>query len=777
MNKIFLLPFILLLASLSVSAMTVEYTFEDEYGNPLDDVDVLVYTCQDSTCTTVRNPDFMIPNKINSNDEGSGNDAVINYPASLESAYGYAVYFYRDGYLPNEFFVNAYGIGTRSVEKIFYKKEVCSAPIDSFSVEREVEAHMPLVIDVNTILEADAHSAFSLTSDTPIFLPAEYRENFYSALTDVQLKIIKESGEEAYSDNSVVNIFADDSERVIFTWTPEDSGDYTAVVTTKVIDDQCKSTLPMSADKDFRVLSEEPSNLCYTLLNNLALDDPKPRVGQLTEISGDKISNYVDSSGNLHALPTKIDLSIFLDGTIVHEDNALISANPDTINPAAFDFDWTPDALGNYTIEVRAVADSCPVAENNAETERIGVDVREGHSINHDPFFTDILESIEIREDVGITLTFEAEDADGDLLFFSSDNLPEGATLDRETGVFAWRPGFDFVKHDSGVMDKILTWLKGVPVPEEEFVLSLEVEDMEGGFDSESILITVIDVNRRPDLESLEDVSVREGETIRVSPSATDEDGDDVEFSFSAPLDGDGVWETEIGDAGTYFITVTAIDGFGGEDEESFDIVVESIGGAGDPIFTSTPVTTAFLGEIYSYDADAYDPDGTRVTYSLQRKPTGMSINRDTGLITWTPRFTGNYNIRVRAVDEDGGISEQRFNIDVNRGEISFVKSHKLRIPSVHALDDTLQPGESALFFAKIKNTGNMKEKEVSVRMIVHDLEITQTKRISLGRGQGKLAIFEFNVPEDAKSGEYLVSFHIISGNEQTIKYATFEVK
>ncbi len=56
------------------------------------------------------------------------------------------------------------------------------------------------------------------------------------------------------------------------------------------------------------------------------------------------------------------------------------------------------------------------------------------------------------------------------------------------------------------------------------------------------------------------------------------------------------------------------------------------------PTFTSTPVTTAIMGVLYTYDVNATDPD-TRDTlaYSLTIKPTGMTIDTATGLIQWTP--------------------------------------------------------------------------------------------------------------------------------------------
>jgi regulator of extracellular matrix RemA (YlzA/DUF370 family) len=56
------------------------------------------------------------------------------------------------------------------------------------------------------------------------------------------------------------------------------------------------------------------------------------------------------------------------------------------------------------------------------------------------------------------------------------------------------------------------------------------------------------------------------------------------------------------------------------------------------PSITSTPLTTAIQDTPYSYDVNATDPDaGDSLTYSLTVAPVGMTIDAQTGLISWTP--------------------------------------------------------------------------------------------------------------------------------------------
>jgi hypothetical protein len=72
------------------------------------------------------------------------------------------------------------------------------------------------------------------------------------------------------------------------------------------------------------------------------------------------------------------------------------------------------------------------------------------------------------------------------------------------------------------------------------------------------------------------------------------------------------------------------------------------------PTITSTPVTTATVGQAYTYDVNATDPDaGDTLTYSLDVAPAGMTIDSGTGVISWTPVAgqEGANNVTARVTD------------------------------------------------------------------------------------------------------------------------------
>jgi FtsP/CotA-like multicopper oxidase with cupredoxin domain len=86
------------------------------------------------------------------------------------------------------------------------------------------------------------------------------------------------------------------------------------------------------------------------------------------------------------------------------------------------------------------------------------------------------------------------------------------------------------------------------------------------------------------------------------------------------------------------------------------------------PTITSIPVITATQGVSYSYDVNATDPDvGDVLTYSLDIKPIGMTIDPISGVIAWTPGSAqaGPQAVKARVSDQTGLFATQPFTITV----------------------------------------------------------------------------------------------------------------
>ena len=160
--------------------------------------------------------------------------------------------------------------------------------------------------------------------------------------------------------------------------------------------------------------------------------------------------------------------------------------------------------------------------------------------VNHPP----VLNSIgakSVEEGNLVTFTVTASDPDGDGLTFSASNLPSGASFNTSSHVFSWTPGFG----SAGNYNVTFTVTdNGSPAES----------------DSETVTITVGNVNRPPVLGTIGSKSVDEGNLVTFTVTASDPDGDGLTFSASNLPSGATFnpssrvfsWTPALGDAGNY---------------------------------------------------------------------------------------------------------------------------------------------------------------------------------------------------------------------------------
>jgi hypothetical protein len=402
----------------------------------------------------------------------------------------------------------------------------------------------------------------------------EYKD-FYSAETQVTLQIVDSNNNLVYTQHKSLNLYMDSSEEVNFEWVPSVSGKYKAVIITDVTDNQCSSQISQSVQSEFSVVRNSLDK-CYTLLNNLRTSVVEPNVNENVQIKANKISNYRAENGDLTAIATNVDLKIYdSNNNLVKQEAKTIAKNSNTVDPVEFSFNWVPTAKGYYTIKVHGIANDslCNGKENLDETETMN------SIVNGQP--TDVylnlrtINNKEVNENHVLRFTIGADYNGASQLVFSANNLPSGATFNPSTHEFYYKPDYDTVIHSS-LVNQVLNFL-GIDTLSKDFQVTFKVI---GGSlsDQEVVRIRVNDVNRKPVLNKIADITVNEGDTIKITPSATDEDGDSIRFTYGDPLNLIGEWTTKAGDRGIYYVTIMAFDGFGGEDQQSFRIIVQESG-------------------------------------------------------------------------------------------------------------------------------------------------------------------------------------------------------
>ncbi len=573
--------FVFLLCMTAVfAANTGTMNFYDEDGTAIDHVGVWVFECADSSCselTGYSDNDAVI--YINT---GSGNSAVITVGDVSQTTY-YIAYVFADAtdsYLPHyeTFYFTGAGGNIGVLDVTLNKKDVCRSTIQSFSVTNSVEPYMPVIVDVEAALEADTYSAFSFVDDG-IYdwgVDDSRYDDWYTSDVDVTLLITKELTigpytfqTPVYSDSTEVNIIADGTENVKFTYTPTQEGTYTAKVTTSVQDTQCASTDEQSSSQKYTVVGGNTSEYCYTLVDNLAVYDTygiaisTPYTGETYTVAVDKISNAVSADGTLTALETMFTSFVLNENS--DTDFALSETadmNTDTTSYETYSFSWTPTSVGDNTITVNGAAASCPYSTNNDETDELVIYVEEGSEVSDvfqpeitscsaDPIIAYIGEEIDFDADVSLT-TYIYE-VFGEMSYLW--DFADGSSLSDKESAHSYTA--------AGIYDATIT-----------------ATHEDGGYDTCNVTVEIIE-NNVPTISCIFDGTTGYvNNAISLEVSASDSDGIITSYAWDF---GDGNVDTTTtgsasnlyNTAGTYVATVVITDDAGATASCNGNIIIE----------------------------------------------------------------------------------------------------------------------------------------------------------------------------------------------------------
>ncbi len=297
--------------------------------------------------------------------------------------------------------------------------------------------------------------------------------------------------------------------------------------------------------------------------------------------------------------------------------------------------------------------------------------------------------------DEGSLLAFTATATDpdvGDTLGFSLDSgAPAGATINGASGAFSWTP----------------TEQQGPGV----FPITVRVTD-QSLEDSETIQVTVNEVNVAPVLAPIGNKVVQVGAELTFTATATDADvpANTLTFSLGATFPAGATingstgafsWTPTAGQVGTHVDTVKVTDNGAPAlgDFESISIEVQSVVTNQAPVLDAIGNKTVNEESLLSFTATATDPDaGDILTFSLDAgSPTGVTINGSTGEFSWTPteaQGPGVYPITVRVTDDGTPVLDDSETIQVTVNEVN-------QAPVLNAIgNQTAQVGVELSFIA-----------------------------------------------------------------------------
>ena len=244
---------------------------------------------------------------------------------------------------------------------------------------------------------------------------------------------------------------------------------------------------------------------------------------------------------------------------------------------------------------------------------------------------------------------------DGVALQFDMPVAPDGMTIDSDTGVIAWTPSLSQV----GSQDAIV-----------------RLRDARGDVVSQAFQVTV-SVETAPIITSTPPNPAVTLLPYQYQVVAQDAENDPLTYSLvGGPLgmtidSATGVlsWTGAAIGPGLpvqFPVTVEVSDGRGGQDTQSYTLLVVADPGDQAPVITSSPDTSVALGHNYFYAVQATDADGDPLAYDLPTAPAGMTIDAG-GVIRWTPGSDqfGSNDVTVRVEDGRGGVATQAFTVDV----------------------------------------------------------------------------------------------------------------
>ncbi|WP_101757446.1 putative Ig domain-containing protein [Oceanicoccus sp. KOV_DT_Chl] len=309
---------------------------------------------------------------------------------------------------------------------------------------------------------------------------------------------------------------------------------------------------------------------------------------------------------------------------------------------------WVPSLsqVGNHNVVLNIDDGVNAVAQNFTITVAAEIAVNTAPSISSSP-------SRQLSAGQFYTYQLIATDEDGDLLTYTLDSAPTAMSIG-STGLISWQSSLDEVG------DKTIV---------------VSVLDGRGGYAQQSYSLSVY-AETGPVFTSKPSNVAIIGSVYQYLINAVDLENDPVCYSLvsnteGVSLDGNALtWVPASEQLGVQAISVEATDGKLST-IQNFSVLV-TVDQA--PLIISDAPLTALVDQLYSYQIQAFDPEGGSLNYQLLGAPGTMTL-ADSGLIEWQPAAVelGRHLISLRISDAQGSSTVYEFAIFVIEDEFSPV--------------------------------------------------------------------------------------------------------
>ena len=272
---------------------------------------------------------------------------------------------------------------------------------------------------------------------------------------------------------------------------------------------------------------------------------------------------------------------------------------------------------------------------------------------NHPPIITNLF-NMTVDENSDLIFSAEAFDQDGDEIYFSIENKPDGSTFDEKSGVFNWRPTYD----QSGIYPDIRITVH------EKTVSQLTT--------STTFNITANHINRSPSMPLVNDGSVAENARISfILEEGSDPDVEDrgklvykaenmPEGAIFSPLTRTFSWVPGFDQSGVYTVDFLIEDPLGLVMRDGSTISVTHVDRKPDLVEVEDMLideNSLLTFKLEGSDLDKEDQD--KLSYRAENLPQGSVFEVATATFSWTPTFdqSGEYD-NILFIFKAGALSD-----------------------------------------------------------------------------------------------------------------------
>ena len=274
---------------------------------------------------------------------------------------------------------------------------------------------------------------------------------------------------------------------------------------------------------------------------------------------------------------------------------------------------------------------------------------------------------------------------DGDFLTYNAENLPAGASFDPLSREFNW----ETTTGDAG---------------DYSVLFRLTDDGIPSLGDSESVTITVGNVNRPPVLNSIGDKSVNEGDVLTFTVSGSDPDGDSLTYNagnlpqgaaFNSNT-GEFNWTPGYDQAGAYANVLFTVTDDGTPTLSGSEPVTISVGDVNRvPVLNAIGDKTIDEGGSLTFTVSGSDPDGDALTYNAENLPAGASFDPLTREFNWetTTGDAGDYSVLFSVADD--GIPSKSDTEEIFISVFSPYQPVTVELSGTSTVEDTMIAGGS----------------------------------------------------------------------------------